>query len=379
LNEATTFEQGPIRPPNEAGSLLIRVSRNCPWNRCLFCPIYKFDRFSRRSTEEIKEDIDLMARYVDEVKELAGQNNKEGDINQNTLAYFYNQKPDLFPIAHWLYHGEQSVFLQDADNIIYKGDKLAEIVRYIKEKIPGVSRITTYARVKSLAKRSVEELQEVKEAGLSRVHVGLESGSDQVLEFMQKGVTAAEQIEAGQKVIDAGLILSEYVILGLGGRDYWQEHAAETARVLNAINPHYIRLRTLAIHPAAPLAEEWKNGTFEPLSDEEILKEERLLLEQLEGIHSALYSDHILNLLEEVQGKLPDSKKFMLQVIDNYFNLKEKERNLFRLGRRAGLLRNLSELNNIPRRGRVEGIYKDLQKKGLTVDQFIEDIRTKYL
>ena len=154
----------------------------------------------------------------------------------------------MLPVANWLLHGDKTVFLQDADNLTYSGDTLCEIIVYLKEKIKGIKRITTYARAKSLVKRSLEELKSIKAAGLARVHVGLESGSNRVLEFMKKGVTAEEHVEAGRKARAAGLILSEYVILGLGGEEYWLDHALQTAEVLNQINPDFIRVRTLAIH-----------------------------------------------------------------------------------------------------------------------------------
>lgn len=373
------FEQGPIRPPSEAGSLLIRLSRNCPWNKCLFCPVYKFDKFSRRSAEEIKEDVDSIAGAIDDIKKLSVNRGFGGAVNREILEKIYHSNPDLLGVASWLYYGEKSVFLQDADNMVYNGEKLSDIISYIHERLPGIERMTTYARAKSLVKRSSGELEMLKNAGLTRIHVGLESGSDKVLSYMKKGVTAAEHVEAGQKVKEAGLTLSEYVMPGLGGKENWHEHATETAMVLNKINPDYIRVRTLAVHPMSPLMQEWQSGAFNVQSDEEILREQKLFLESLEGINSEYYSDHILNLLEEIQGVFPEDKQKMISVIDNYFSLSEKERELFLLGRRSGLLRHIRDLEDHYLRDRVEELLAQIRAKGMTVDEFINEIRTRYL
>src|SRR4030042_2014812 len=167
------FEQGPIRPPSEAYSLLLRVTRNCPWNRCAFCPVYKPAKFSRRSREEVLADIQAMRLWLDEVKARSWQPGAAGDLSLPS---------------------------------------------------PPNQRITSYARAQTLSRRTKEELAEIRKAGLNRIHVGLESGSDRVLEKMSKGVTAERQIRAGRNVKAAGMELSEYVMPGLGGRELWQEH-----------------------------------------------------------------------------------------------------------------------------------------------------------
>lgn len=378
-DHACSYEQGSIRPPSESRSLLIRISRNCPWNRCLFCPVYKFDKFSRRSVQEIKKDIDLIAGHIEGIGELSLTHGCGGVVNDEVIGIVYNKRPEMLPVANWLLHGDKTVFLQDADNLTYSGDTLCEIIVYLKEKIKGIKRITTYARAKSLVKRSLEELKSIKAAGLARVHVGLESGSNRVLEFMKKGVTAEEHVEAGRKARAAGLILSEYVILGLGGEEYWLDHALQTAEVLNQINPDFIRVRTLAIHPFAPLINVWRDGLFSPLADEQILVEEKTLIENLEGIESELYSDHILNLLEEVQGVFPGDKAAMLNTINDYLSLPDAERELFRLGRRSGLFRHFKDRDNLYLRGKAEELLMQVKGRGLTIDEFISDIITNYI
>jgi radical SAM superfamily enzyme YgiQ (UPF0313 family) len=241
------YEQGPIRPPSEASSLLVRLTRNCPWNRCLFCPVYKEEKFSRRSLPEIKEDLEAIFSAVDLIKYISVSLGFSGEVNRQVAALIQSEHPELFQVALWLYRGGETVFLQDGDSLMLPVAQLEEILGLLTEKLPTVNRITSYARSRTILRRSVEDLSRLKKAGLSRIHIGLESGNDKVLEFMKKGVTGAQHIEAGLKVKAAGLSLSEYVMPGLGGTTYWREHAIDTARVLNKIDPHFIRLRTLAV------------------------------------------------------------------------------------------------------------------------------------
>lgn len=373
------YEQGPIRPPSEAYSLLIRITRNCPWNRCTFCPVYKGQKFSRRSMEEIKGDIDTISSSLEELKELSWKQGYGGAMNQELFQFLFRKYPGYLNLAAWLYSEDKSVFLQDADSMNLKGEKLAGIIYYLRHKIPEVGRITTYTRSKTIVRWTPDELQQVREAGLTRVHIGLETGSDPLLEFMQKGVSAAEHIESGLKIKEAGLSLSEYVLMGLGGRERWREHARETALVLNAIDPHYIRMRTLSVAPFTPLADDRDSGVFTPLDDEGIVLEEKLFIESLHGITSNLLSDHANNLLEDIQGVFPGDKEALLGTIEKYLSLPDDERALFRLGRRTGLFRRLEDMNNRVLYARVEGVLRELQGKGITVEDFITDIRTRSL
>jgi radical SAM superfamily enzyme YgiQ (UPF0313 family) len=239
-----------------------------------------------------------------------------------------------------------NAFLQDADTIIIKARELIEIITFLKEKFPYLERITSYGRGKTLAKKELSDLQKLKEAGLSRIHMGLETGYDLLLSDMKKGATGQEMITGGKKVVESGIHLSLYVILGLGGKKWWREHALETAGVLNQINPHFIRVRTLRIPEGSPLQEKAQEGQFCQLSEEEVVLEERLLIESLTGIDSYFASDHILNLLEEVEGQLPEAKPKMLGVIDRFLQLPEEEKLNFILGRRAGSYRSLDDLDN---------------------------------
>ena len=377
-----TFEQGPIRPPSEARSLLMRFTRNCPWNKCTFCPIYKGQKFSRRSVKEIKRDIDNISEIIDDIKCISLALGEGGRLTRDVLKIIWSQTSAYYyrTVALWLYYGEGNVFIQDANSLIMPTSDLVEVLRYLKEKIPGVRRITSYARSSTLSRKTLEEIKELKEAGLTRIHIGLESGSDNVLKFVKKGTTAAKHIDAGVKVKEAGITLSEYVMPGLDGKRWWEEHALETARVLNEINPDFIRLRSLRIPPTAPLYQDFVSGRFEPLSDDEVVREIRLFIKSLEGITSTLTSDHIINLLEEVEGTFPQDKEKMLSVIDRYLNLPEREKLLYRLGRRGGTLRCLDDLKDPVLRDKLETALNDLSREAPEgIEQIIDELGNQYI
>jgi len=359
------FEQGPIRPPSEAYSLLLRVTRNCPWNRCEFCHTYKGEKFSLRTVEEVKRDIDMVQEAVSEVKALSWKYGFGGEITAplvNLILQDLQHYPDGFrSVALWLYAGGKNVFLQDANSLVLGTTPLAEILRYLEKTFPSVERITTYARAKTVSKKTVEELRDLFQAGLTRIHIGLETGYDLLLQYINKGVTAKEHIDAGKKVKESGISLSEYVILGLGGKGMWREHAIETAKVLNQINPDFIRVRTLKVLKMMPLYQKIEKGEFFLLSDDEIVTEERLLIENLEGITSTFVSDHILNLLEEVEGKLPEEKAKMLNLIDHYLSLPKEEKDNFRLGRRMGVYQSVEDLSKTELRNQVERALQQIE------------------
>ena len=357
-------EQGPIRPPSEAYSLLLRVTRNCPWNQCEFCHTYRGQQFSLRTVEEVKKDIDSFREIVSEIRSLSWAQGLGGQITAS-LANLILRQPHRFPegfrsVVLWLYSGGKNVFLQDANNLVHKTKNLVEILGYLKQNFPSIERITTYARAKTVSQKTVEELCALRDAGLSRIHIGLESGDDSLLAYIRKGVTAREHVEAGQKVKASGISLSEYVVLGLGGKARWREHALETAKVLNQINPDFIRIRTLKVLKTMDLYEKIQKEEFVLLSDDETVIEERRMVENLKGITSQFVSDHILNLLEEVEGKFPDDQERMLAVIDRYLALSSEERATFRLGRRAGLFRSLEDLTNPELRMRVDAMMTQI-------------------
>ena len=266
--------------------------RGCPWNYCTFCSAYK--ELSRkdciRSVAEVKDDID-------EVKAV--------------LEYRRERGLPADPLR---------AFLADSNALITKTDGLLEIIRYLYHAFPSLERLTSYARAKTVLAKSDKDLRRLREAGLSRLHLGLESGDDGVLERVRKGATAQEMIEAGRKVKEAGFELSEYVMPGLGGRAAWREHAAGSARVLNAVDPHFIRVRTLMLVPGTPLFDEFQRGEFEPLSRPQILEEIRAFVVDLQ-VTSHLCFDHFANppifRLDWDGYKLPEEKDAVLETIEN--------------------------------------------------------------
>jgi len=361
------FEQGPIRPPSEAASLLLRLTRNCPWNQCLFCPVYKGQKFSLREVEDIKKDIQTAKDIADDIKALSWSLGFSGKVTDQVVSHIYtspNYSEGYRSIAAWLYYGTGACFLQDADNLIMGTDALVEVLKFLREKFPEIRRVTTYSRSRTIARKSAESLKSIKEAGLDRVHVGLESGCDPVLKLVKKGVTAAQQIEAGQKAMAAGLELSEYVMPGLGGQALWKEHATATAQVLNQINPHFIRIRSLRIPDRVPLSALVKEGGFKMQTDDMLAEELKLFISTLSGITSVVTSDHIMNLLEEVGGKLPEDKAKMMEVLRAYQELPDAERLIYRAGRRGGAFRSIQDMERDPASYRkIKRLIDEVQRR----------------
>jgi len=345
------FEQGPIRPPNEAQSLLLRFTRNCPWNQCLFCPVYKQRRFSLRAVAEIKQDVLTARRIADDITALSRKLGSGGKITDAVISSIFSDgslSSSCRSVAAWMYYDTGACFLQDADNLIMRTDDLVEALAFLRQQFPEVRRVTTYSRSRTVSKKSLESLQRIRRAGLDRIHIGLETGYDPLLRLMKKGVTAAQQVDAGRKLVQAGMEVSLYVMPGLGGREMWREHALETARVLNRINPHFIRLRSLRVPQRVPLHAKLQDGSFQVLTDDELAEEIRIFIERLEGITSTVTSDHIMNLLEEVSGRLPEDKPKMLDVIRAYQELPDTERLIYRVGRRGGAFRSTRDLDRDP-------------------------------
>ena len=373
------FEQGPIRPPNEARSLLLRLTRNCPWNQCLFCPVYKTRKFSLRSVDEIKQDIQSAKQIADDIKSISWKLGHSGTVNDAVISTIFNQpgtSNNYKSIAAWLYYQTDACFLQDADNLIMKTKDLVEVLTFLKEQFPDIKRITTYSRSRTVIRKSVDALKQIRKAGLDRVHIGLETGYDRLLKLMKKGVTGEQHIEAGKKLVQAGMEVSEYVMPGLGGQEMWREHAIETARVLNQINPHFIRLRSLRVPERVPLHEKLTDGSFSMQSDDMLAEEIKLFIETLAGINSTVTSDHIMNLLEEVSGKLPEDQENMLSVIQAYQDLPDSDRLIYRAGRRGGAYRSINDLKRDPATyQKIKSLIQEIQQN--EGDQGVEKMITE--
>ncbi|MBN1848113.1 MAG: radical SAM protein [Deltaproteobacteria bacterium] len=385
MTKQLQFEQGPIRPPNESRSLLLRFTRNCPWNQCRFCPVYKGRKFSLRSTDEIKQDIRTAREMADEIKALSWQMGYQGKMVQPVISRILqgaNYSESFKSLAVWLHYGTWACFLQDADNLIMKTRDLVEVLDFLKKSFPEMKRVTTYSRSRTIVRKSVESLKAIREAGLDRIHVGLETGYDPLLKFMKKGVTSAQHIDAGQKVLQAGMELSEYVMPGLGGQAMWREHAVETANVLNQINPHFIRIRSLRIPDRIPLAQDRRDGSFLMQTDDMVAEELRVFIENLDGITSVITSDHIMNLLEELSGRFPKDKEKMLTVIKKYQKLSDYERIIYRIGRRGGVYHSTDDLDkDVMTRQKIEKLIQNIiAEKGTEgLDPFISELVDQYV
>jgi radical SAM superfamily enzyme YgiQ (UPF0313 family) len=215
----------------------------------------------------------------------------------------------------WLIDGQvKSVFLADSNSLIMDTDDLCKLVRFIHETFPNLERITSYARAKTITEKTMEELKEIRAAGLQRLHVGLETGDPELLKIIKKGVTPKEQVTAGKMALEAGFELTEYVLLGLGGIKYWAQHAIGTANVLNQISPTWVRVRTLMIQPKTIISNMTKRDEFIESKPIDVVKETRLLIEKM-VCKTQFISDHNSNYLQ-LNGPIPEEKQQMLDYID---------------------------------------------------------------
>jgi radical SAM superfamily enzyme YgiQ (UPF0313 family) len=333
LPEKYAFETGVYRPPSEGGSnsLLVRLTRNCPWNRCTFCGMYKAEKFEVRPVAEIKRDIDAMAALRDDLAAHSTVPGAAATIDHAGAAALIGKCPELnyhpgfAMLYHWLLSGGETVFLQDANSLIMKTDQLVEVLAYLRRTFPSIVRVTTYARSKTLVQKSAAELAAIRQAGLDRLHVGLESGDDTVLETVRKGATADIHINGGRKALAAGFQLSEYWMPGLGGRARWDAHARNTARVLGEIDPHYIRSRPFRPWPGTPMA--FQGRGVDMLTPAEQLRELRLTMRELD-VTGRVCFDHAGNYWKDRSGrylfshsyegyKFPEEKQRVLDLIDS--------------------------------------------------------------
>jgi len=328
-----SFEIGKYRPPSEGGSysLLMRFTRNCPWNKCTFCGMYKTEQFSLRAPKEIKEDIDSIAAICKEMNSISWKLGYAGGINRDVAIAMIENEPSFntshgfVMIFNWLHSGGKTAFMQDGNSLMMASDKLIDVLKYLRKSFPSLERVTTYARSKTLARKSLEDLTGIFKAGLDRLHVGLETGDDPLLKRIKKGVSGKEHILGGQKAMKAGFQLSEYWMPGLGGKEMWQDHARNTARVLNKIDPHYIRSRPFFPSSGTPIYDACENGDLTLLSPREQLIELKLMIEEL-NVTSRVCFDHDGNYWVNSKGgrlfslsyegyKFPDEKSLVLELI----------------------------------------------------------------
>lgn len=300
-----TFEQGPIRPPAEAESLLIRTTRGCPWNRCHFCTLFKGMRFSIRGVDAIKKDIEAARSY-------------------------YGNAPF------------ETCFLQDGDSFAMRTQDLVTVLWALKKAFPSLTQISSYGRAQTMMRKSEAEMREISDAGLNMLYSGIESGSGTVLDLVNKGVTQDAIIESTLRAKNAGMSIMVFVILGLGGKEFSGEHVRETAHVLNTIRPNSVRIMSLALRQHTELWKRMESNSFTMLTESEMIREQRALLEALDTVNCHYGNFHGINLLTEIDGILPGDREQLLSIIDDFLNLSPEMQNNFILGRRLGYYRKLA-------------------------------------
>ena len=339
--ETLPFELGPIRPVDEADSLLIRTTRGCPWNKCEFCVNYHGMRFSKRSVADIKKDIAAAAEYY-------------GD------------------------HPFRSCFLQDGDSFVMKTDELLEILNFLKQQFPSLEKVSSYGRSQTMIRKSPREIEAICKAGLNLLYCGMESGADTVLKKVKKGVTSADHIKAAQMARQAGMEISEFIIIGLGGKARWQEHAIETARVLNDINPEFIRVLTIGVKEGSGLDNQLKKGDFQLQTEKNLIEEQRLLIDHLDGVTSYYVNHHGVDLLMEARGQLPEDKPKLLAIMDRYLSLPEEDRLNYTLGKRLGYYNKMDDMQDEIRRMFVQDkVHEILNAYPGQFDEICHQLRTR--
>lgn len=336
-----SFRIGPIRPPSEADSLLIQVTRGCTWNRCKFCQLYRHTQFKAYSADSVKADIDnmvILADRINKYKNFDGSWDIDGINLELGMIESYDERQSYYMMANWLVRDGRNVFLQDGNTTVLKGGRLSDVIRYLKQAFPQIERITSYGRAENLSKTSPEEFADLKDAGLDRIHSGFETGSDKVLQMINKGVTQEQEIIAGRNVKAGGIELSIYFMAGVGGHDLTEDNAEGTAYVINQVNPDFVRVRTAAYKPGTELYDEWKQGLIIPCTDEEKLLEIRRIIELAEGVDTKIVSDHILNLLMDIEGCMVKDKERLLAIADEYLNMPKDKQREFQLARRMNMV-----------------------------------------
>ena len=270
------YEGDIIRPPSEAYSLLLQVTVGCSHNQCTFCPSFKDKRFRIKSLEEIVEDLEYASRRVRQVDRL---------------------------------------FLCDGDALIIPQKRLLEILEAVQKHLPGVRRIGTYGNAKSILRKSVGELCELKENGLGIVYLGIETGNEELLRKIRKGATYDQIVEAGRRVKEAGITLSATVLLGIGGIEKSAEHARDTARILTDIDPDFAGVLTVMLVPGTPLHDDARAGTFVLPGTFELLNELRVMIEASRFSNCFFTANHASNYLP-IRARMPRDQEKVVRLID---------------------------------------------------------------
>ena len=277
------YEGALYRPPSEARSLIVQATIGCSHNGCTFCHMYKDKNFRVRPTEEILEDLE--------------------------------RGREKFRKVH-----VDRIFIADGDALAIKNTELEKILEFIKDRFPECQRVGIYGSPKAILSKSNEELRRLKDLGLGIVYLGVESGSEKILKNINKGVSRDEMIQAGKRIVDVGIKLSITLISGIGGEELSEEHAIESAKLINQVQPDYVGLLTLIIEEEAPLYKDLESGKFKLLSPKDILLETRKMVENIELDRCIFRSNHASNYVS-LRGTLPQDKDLILKQIDEGLKL----------------------------------------------------------
>ena len=283
-----------IRPPSEWKSYFLPLTSGCSNNTCTFCAYYG-SKLQIRDVADVKSEIDALALFT-----------RSGIRLPAIPRVVYAVAQD--------WDGKR-IFLQDGDALVYPFPKLREVLQYLNEELPTVERIGTYATPQDILRRSVDELKELRQLKLGILYTGLETGDDDLLQRIGKGVSSGQVIEAGRKVKEASIIFSVTIILGLGGCEGSKKHVLDTAKVLTEINPDYVGALTLTLVPGTPLYEQSERTEFQPLSPFQSLAELKLIIENSSFSDCFFSSMHASNYLS-VRGKLPQDREKMLKQLE---------------------------------------------------------------
>lgn len=274
-----TYDTPVFRPPSEARSFILRVTRGCAHNKCTYCNMYRGVPFQILSDEEISRQIALAVHYGKE--------------------------------------SVRRVFLADGDALVLPTAKLLKILQALRENFPKLQRVASYAAPKDILRKSEDELRQLKEAGLQLLYYGMETGDDITLKAVNKGVNAAEAIEAGRRVTASGMKLSLMIILGLAGKEGSQRHALETAKAINIIQPTMLSALCLMLYRGSELLDQFENGEFNPLSPQGLMEELHLMMQNIDlpqDKHCLFRSNHVSNYVQ-LAGTLPKDKDRLLREI----------------------------------------------------------------
>ena len=283
-----------IRPPSEAGSYFLPFTSGCSHNSCGFCNFYGC-QLQIRNLDEIKKEIDALAAFTNQGLQTAGQ---------PSIVYYIANEWD-----------GRRIFLQDGDALVYPYDDMVTALQYLNAKLPHVERIASYTTTQDILRLSVDKLKTLRELKLGILYLGVESGDDQILKQINKGVTARQIIEAGQMIKAAGILSSVTVLLGLGGPTRSQEHALATAKILTDLDPDYAGALTLTLVPGTPMDQAFQKGEFQLISPMQSLQELQWIIQNSKFTHCFFSSMHASNYLS-LRGTLPEDKEKMLHQLD---------------------------------------------------------------